>query len=66
MSVKETIHQWIERMPEGSPQLLDLYERLRLERGIEQARQSVREGRSFSLEQMEQMTEEKWAKRHSA
>jgi hypothetical protein len=66
MSVKETVLQWIEKMPDDSAELRDLYERLRLEIGIEEARQSIREGRSFTLEQVEQMTEEKWAKRHSA
>ena len=28
MSVKETIHQWIDEMPDNSPTLLDFYERM--------------------------------------
>ena len=53
-------------MPDDSVQLHDLYERLRLGRAIEEARQSIREGRYYTLAQVEQMMEEKWAKRHSA
>ena len=66
MSVKETIHEWINALPDDAAELHDLYERLRLERAIEEARQSIREGRCYTLEQVEQMTEEKWAQRHSA
>ena len=66
MSVKETIHQLIDELPDDAPELLDFYERLRLSRAIDEARQSIREGRYYTLEEVERMTEEKWEKSHSA
>ena len=66
MSVKETIHQWIDRLPDDSPGLRELYEEARLDQAITAARQSIAEGRTYTLEQVEAMLEEKWAKQHSA
>lgn len=66
MSVKETIHKWVDSFPDDNPGLSELYEQARLDLAIGEARQSIREGRSYTLEQVEQMMEEKWAKQHSA
>ena len=66
MSVKEAVHQLIEEMPEDAPELLDFYERLRLRRAIDEARRSIREGRYYTLEDVERMTEERWETSHSA
>ena len=32
MSVKEAVHKLVDEMPDDSPELLDLYERVRLNR----------------------------------
>ena len=66
MSVKETIHQWVESFPEDSPGLRELYEEARLSLAISAAEKSIAEGRSYTLEQVEAMMEEKWAKQRSA
>ena len=66
MSVKETIHKWVDSIPDDSPGLRDLYEQARLDLAIDEAEKSISEGRVYTLEQMKQMMEEKWAKRRSA
>ena len=66
MSVKETIHQWVDSIPEDSPGLIELYEEARLDLAIDEAKKSIAEGRVYTLEQVEAMLEEKWAKQHSA
>ena len=66
MSVKETIHQWIDSIPDDSPGLRELYEEARLSLAIAAAEKSVAEGRTYTLEQVEAMMEEKWAKQRSA
>jgi hypothetical protein len=65
MSVKETIHKWIDEMPDDAPELIDFYERMRLNRAIEEAQQSVREGRILTFEEADRRMKEKWAKRAS-
>ena len=66
MSVKEAVHKLVDEMPDDAPELLDFYERLRLNRAIAEARQSIREGRYYTLEEVERMTEERWETSHSA
>jgi hypothetical protein len=44
MTVKQTIHQWVEALPDNTPELLALYERARLNRGLMEAMQSVERG----------------------
>ena len=44
MTVKQTIHQWVEALPDDTPELLALYERARLNRGLMEAMQSVERG----------------------
>lgn len=66
MSVKETIHQWVESIPDDAPGLRELYEEARLGLAIAEAEKSIAEGRVFTLEEMKQRMEEKWAKRRSA
>ena len=65
MSVKETIHQWVDDLPDNSPTLLDFYERMRLNRAIEEARCDVREGRVITWDEADRRMKEKWAKRNS-
>ena len=66
MSVKETIHQWVDSLPDDSAGLRELYEEARLDQAIAAAKRSIAEGRCYTLEQVEAMMEEKWAKQHSA
>jgi hypothetical protein len=66
MSVKETIHKWVDSIPDDAPGLMELYEEARLDLAIGEAEKSIAEGRFYTLEQVKQMTEEKWAKRRSA
>lgn len=64
--MKETIHQWIDSFPDDSPGLRELYEEARLDLAIGEAEKSIAEGRTFTLEEIKQRMEEKWAKRRSA
>lgn len=66
MSVKETLHRLIDEMPDDSPWLLDLYERVRLSRGIEAAMEDVRAGRVSNPEEVLQRHEERCRLRRSA
>lgn len=66
MSVKETIHQWIERLPENAPGLLDLYEQARLDQAIREAKEDVREGRMLTYEQLMEQYEERCRQRRSS
>ena len=66
MSVKETIHNWVDAIPDDSPGLLELYEEARLDLAISKAKKSIAEGRVYTLEEVEAMLDEKWAKQHSA
>ena len=66
MSVKETVLQWVEKMPDDSPGLLDLYEQARLDLAIAEARISVAEGRTMPIEEVIARFEEKCRLRHSA
>ena len=52
MSVKETVHQWIEELPEDSSELQALYDHARLEAGIGKAMEDVRAGRMLSYEEL--------------
>ena len=65
MSVKETIHQWIDSIPEDNPGLRDLYEQARLSLAIAEAMEDVRAGRVLTCAEMDRRMEEKWAKRRS-
>ena len=63
MSVKEAVHKLVDEMPDDAPALLDFYERMRLNRAIDKAREDVKAGRVITLEEAERRMEEKWAKR---
>ena len=65
MSVKEAVHKLVDEMPDNAPALLDFYERMRLNRAIDKAREDVKAGRVITLEEAERRMEEKWAKRDS-
>jgi hypothetical protein len=65
MSVKETIHQWVDEMPDNSPALLEFYERVRLNRAIAEARADVAAGRVLTWDEADRRMEEKWARRDS-
>ena len=65
MSVKEAVHKLIDEMPDDSPELLDLYERARLNHAIDEARKCVEEGRMLTWEEADRRMREKWAKRDS-
>ncbi|HYR59400.1 MAG TPA: hypothetical protein VEO95_12255 [Chthoniobacteraceae bacterium] len=66
MSVKETIHKWVDSFPDDSPGLRELYEEARLDLAIDEAKKSLAEGRYYTLEQVKEMMDEKWARRRSA
>jgi hypothetical protein len=66
MSMKETIHRWVESLPEDSPRSQELYEEAHLALAIEQAEQSVRNGRTTPIEEVIARFEEKCRVRHSA
>jgi hypothetical protein len=66
MSMKETIHQWVDSFPDDHPGLRELYEQARLDIAIGEAEEDIAAGRVYTLEEMKQKMEEKWAKRRSA
>ena len=66
MSVKETIHQWVDTLEDNSPGLLELYEEARLDLAIDEAKEDVRAGRVYSIEEVRQRFEERCRLRHSA
>ncbi len=66
MSMKETIHQWVDSFPDDHPYLRELYDDARLSLAIGEAEKDVAEGRVFTLEEVKQRMDEKWAKRRSA
>ncbi|HZJ14084.1 MAG TPA: hypothetical protein VFD27_03495 [Chthoniobacteraceae bacterium] len=66
MSVKETIHKWIDTMPEDSPGLRALYEEARLDLGIDEAKESLREHGGIPIEEVRARFEERCRKRASA
>ena len=66
MSVKETIHRWVESFPDDSPGLAELYEEARLDLAIDEAEKSLAEGRGVTLEEVRNRFEERCRKRLSA
>ena len=66
MSVKETVHKWVDELPDDAPELLDFYERARLSQAIDEAKEDVRAGRTITFEEMDRRMKAKWAKRDSA
>ncbi len=66
MSVKETIHEWIDEMPDDAPELLDFYERARLSRAIDEAMEDVRAGGVSTPEEVLERYEERCRLRRSA
>ncbi len=66
MSVKETIHQWVETLEDNSPGLLELYEEARLDLAIDEAKQSIAEGRVYTNEQILERYEERCRLRRSS
>ena len=65
MSVKETIHKWVDSLSEEGSMLHDLYEKARLDEAISEAKQAIREGRVLTWEEADRRMQEKWAKRDS-
>lgn len=66
MSVKETIHQWVERLPDNSPGLQELYEEARLDLAIDEAQTSLAVGGGIPVEEVISRFEQKCQPRLSA
>ena len=66
MSVKETIHQWVDSIPDDSPGLIELYEEARLDLAISEAKKSLREKGGIPIEEVRARFEERCRKRLSA
>jgi hypothetical protein len=66
MTVKETIHQWVESFPEDHPGLRELYEQARLELGIMEAEKSLAEHGGIPIAEVRERFEEKCRQRLSA
>ena len=66
MSVKETIHKWVDTLEDNSPGILELYEEARLDLAIDEAKLSIAEGRVHTSEQIMERYEEKCRMRHSS
>jgi hypothetical protein len=52
MTVKQTIHQWIDALPDDTPELHALYERARLNRALMEAMRSVERGDVLTAEEI--------------
>lgn len=65
MSVKEIVHDWIDKLPDDAPGLLELYEQAQLDAALDRAKEDVRNGRVITFEEMDRRMKEKWAKRDS-
>jgi predicted transcriptional regulator len=66
MSVKESIHQWVDELPDDSPTLLEFYQQLRLDRAIDDAEADIAAGRVLSAEEVRARYDEKCRLRRSA
>ncbi len=66
MSVKETIHKWVDSIPDDAPGLSELYEEARLGLAIAEAEKSLAEGRGIPIEEVRRRFEERCQKRLSA
>ena len=65
MTAKQFIHEWIDEMSDDSPLLRDLHEQARIDRALDEAEQSIREGRVSTFEEIEQRMRHKWAQHNS-
>jgi hypothetical protein len=61
-SLKEEVHQLIDKMPDDSQYLRDLLETLRLNQAIAEAQEDVKAGRLISADDMLKWAEEKCQK----
>ena len=66
MSVKESIHQWVDELPDDSPTLLDFYEQLRIDRALDEAKADLAAGRVLTLDEVRARYDERCRLRHSA
>lgn len=66
MSVKETIHKWVDAIPDDSPGLLELYQEARLDLAIGEAKKSLREKGGIPIEEVQARLEERCRQRASA
>ncbi len=66
MSVKETIHKWIDSIPDDSPGLRELYEEARLDLALDEAEADVAAGRVFTIDEVRERFEERCRQRRSA
>lgn len=66
MTLKQQIHALVEELPEDSPLLADVRETLRMNHAIGEAREDVREGRTYSAEQFLAKVQEQWPQKNSA
>ena len=63
MSGKESIHQWVDELPDDSPTLLDFYEQLRLDRALDEAKADLAAGRVLTFDEVDRRRKEKVAQR---
>ncbi len=65
MSVKEQTLAWLSDLPEGSEAWPKLHEEARLFHAIVEAEADVRAGRTYSVDEVTQTLEARWAQRRS-
>ena len=65
MSVKETIHKWVDTLEGNSPGLLELYEEARLDLAIDEAKKSLPEKGGIPIEEVQARFEERCRQRVS-
>ena len=64
-AVKETVHGMIDELPDDNPWLLDLYEKARLKKALDEAEADIKAGRVLTFEEADRRMRAKWAKRDS-
>jgi hypothetical protein len=66
MTLKQQIHNLVDELPDNSPLLTEVRERLRMNHAIGEAMEDVREGRTYGGEEFLAKVQERWPRKTSA
>ncbi|MBC8244924.1 MAG: hypothetical protein H8E20_11065 [Verrucomicrobia bacterium] len=66
MTLKQRVYQLVDELPEDSPLLAEVAETLRLNQGIGEALDDVREGRTFEAGEFTKRIEDRWPRKTTA
>jgi len=66
MTLKQQVYQLVDGLPEDSPLLAEVAETLRLNQGIGEALDDIREGRTIEAEEFAKRIETRWPRKSTA